>query len=540
MGVLRAWAGLKNYVTLKRVRLTKRLKLIAARLAPPKGELVHVPEVHIDADAYYARPVMLPYMVKAAGPAAVSKFLTEAKAYYRGQFDDPYRSSLDAPVSMPVEDPLEEWDYTTRRDVLTNCHAAYHRNPVAKRAIDLTQQFAVGKGHTVTAKNKEVQAVIDAFRANPENAIQQHERTLLRDLQVDGELFIRFFSSGGEVIMVALPPWYVVEIDTDPEFFRRVRQYHVQYSNPISGEAVDRWIPAGEVLHVPINNHSYELRGRPDLYVILPWLKAYKDWLEDRYRQNKWRGALLWWVKVTGAAAGTIAAKVAQWRNPPTSGSAYVSSDREEVQALTNPAGASDVSEDGRQIRIMAAMGIGLAEYMLGDGENANLATATAQQLPTLWKFTDAQEIMSEMVWTPIYKRVITEAVNAGKLPAEVEVQDADGDPVPDVDPVPAEEAFTVEYYELQSSDPKTMVEAIALDLSNELVSLETARGMRGYDHVMEAKRLQTERETMRDEIAQGLRMAPPGMEPGGENEQDEDEQDTDKGKGVNANDEAA
>lgn len=525
MGVLRAWAGLKY-------RVARRVRLWLVRQETPDGQIARQPEAFIDADAYYARPVMLPYTIKAAGPAAVSKFLTEAKAYYRGQFDDPYRSALDAPVSMPVEDPLEEWDYTTRRDVLTNCHAAYHRNPVAKRAIDLTQQFAVGKGHTVTAKNKDVQKVIDAFRANPENALHQHERTLLRDLQVDGELFIRFFSQGGEVIMVALPPWYVVEIDTDPEFFRRVRQYHVQYGNPINGEAVDRWIPAVEVLHVPINNHSYELRGRPDLYVILPWLKAYKDWLEDRYRQNKWRGVLLWWVKVAGAAAGTIAAKVAQWRNPPTSGSAYVSSDREEVQALTNPAGASDVSEDGRQIRIMAAMGIGLAEYMLGDGENANLATATAQQLPALWKFTDAQQIMAEMVWTPIYKRVILAAVDAGKLPAEVEVQDTDGDPVPDTDPVPAEEAFTVEYYELQSGDPKTMAEAIALDLSNELVSLETARGLRGYDHVMEEKRLQTERETMRDEMAQGLRMAPPGIDqPGMNGDGDEQDEEPDAGQ---------
>ena len=27
---------------------------------------------------------------------------------------------------------------------------------------------------------------------------------------------------------------------------------------------------------------------------VLPWLKAYWDWMEDRARQNHWRGSLLW------------------------------------------------------------------------------------------------------------------------------------------------------------------------------------------------------------------------------------------------------
>jgi hypothetical protein len=517
-------------------RLSKALKVRRARQASVDGKMLQAPDMFADEDRIYTRPAFLPASIKEQGAHAVEAYLSEARAYYRGQFDSPYRSSLDMPVSMPTEDPLEEWDWQTRRDVLTNCHAAYHRNSIAKRAVDLTQQFAVGKGHTVAAQNADVQELIDDFRANPDNAIHEYERTLLRDLQIDGELFIRFFSENGETVIVPVPPWHIIEIDTDPEFFRRVNRYHLQFtrvtanSNTVPQQpTVDTWIPAEDMLHVPINNHSYELRGRPDLYVILPWLKAYKHWLEDRVRQNRWRGALLWWVQIAGAAAGTIAKKVNQWSTPPTSGSSYVSSDKETVTALQNSPGAPDVSEDGRQVRMMCATGVGLAEYMLGDGENANLASATAQQLPALWKFTDAQQLMAEMVWGPIYKRVIQNAVANGDLPDEVRVEDDEGDPVMQVDAdgneteqfIPATESFTVEYYEVLADDPKTMAEALAIDMSGGLVSVETARGQRGYDHNIEEKRLRKEEQDERDRVAQGTAVDVP---PGGDGMDDEAE----------------
>jgi hypothetical protein len=484
------------------------------------SQIVNAPEYRIDDDGYYRRPLMLPYSVTAGGAGAVQAYITEARAYYRGQFDDPYRSSLDAPVTMPVEVPLEEWDFATRRDVLTNCHAAYHRNPIAKRAVDLTRQFAVGKGHSVTCQNRDVQAVIDEFRQNEENNVYGYDRTFLQDLQVDGEIFIRFFDSAdGQTVIVPIPPWYIVEIRTAPGFFRRVEAYHLQYpdtnvhDSAAEPQYVDEWIPAADVLHVPINNHSYELRGRPDLYPVLPWLKAYKNWLEDRARQNKWRGALLWWVKVSGASVNAVGSKAAQWSQPPTPGSAYVSTDKEEVTALSNSVGAPDVAEDGRQIRIMAAAGLGVPEYMIGDGENANLATATAQQLPALWKFTDAQELLKEQVWTAVYRRVLRNAIAAGRLSAQVRVEDQDGDPVPDSNDaeqtIDTEKAFTVEYYDLQADDPKTMAEALALDMANDLVSRETARGLRGYEHAVEMKRLAREEDERAEKMGAGQLLRP-------------------------------
>jgi hypothetical protein len=492
---------------------------------PIDPQMIRPPESGIDDGVDYRQPVVIPWHVSRE-PQAVLAHLEGTQSYsdqtlstYRFQFDGRRSQRYDGRVWMPIDDPLEEWDWDTRKEVLTNCHAAYHRNPIAKQAVDLTRRFVVGKGHTVSAKNRDVQDVIDRFRANKENYIHGYDRSFIQDVQVDGELFVRIFSDGGEVVIAPIPPWYVRGAETEPGFMRRVRYWILEYVQ--NGELIQERVPSDDVIHIAINNHSYELRGRPDLFVILPWLRAYNEWLVDRARQNKWRSALLWVVKVAQTAPGILAKVRAAWRKPPTPGSVAVVPDSVDVDAVTNSINANDASEDGRQIKMMSAVGVGIPEYMLSDGENANLASATAQQLPALWKFTDGQQLMAEQVWTPIYRRVIQAAVDAGELPEIVPVEDVDGDVVPDSEPMAAVDAFAVGYYELQSDDPKTLAEALGTLIDRRVMSIETARERAGLDHHEEEKRIEREEVARRDAYEQGRDFNIP-------NTNQQDEQDTD------------
>lgn len=488
--------------------MLKRFLTWRRRTPPPcpaaadVGQVVEPPHTDpLDDGVDYRRPAAVPWYVDRS-PAALRAYLAERGpddaarvASYRFQFDGQRSTRYDGRVWMPVEDPLEEWDWPTRKEVLTNCHAAYHRNPLAKAAVDLTRRFVVGQGHTVTALNRDVQAVLDRFRANPENNIHGYDRAFIQDVQIDGELFVRVFSAGGETVIAQVPPWYVRGAHSAAGFLRRLQSWTLEWAQ--DGELLREDVPADDVIHVAINQHGYELRGRPDLYVILPWLRAYNEWLVDRARQNKWRSALLWLVQVASSVPGTLAKVRAAWRKPPTPGSVAVVPDNVQVSALNNPVAANDASEDGRQIKLMSAVGVGVPEYMLSDGENANLASATAQQLPALWKFTDGQQLMAEQVWTPIYRRVIQAAIDAGELPAEVPLHDMDGQPVVDTHGAPrlvsALAAFEVSYYELQAGDPKTLAEAIALLTERGLMSLETGRNRLGLDPVAEDQRLARE-----------------------------------------------
>jgi hypothetical protein len=281
------------------------------------------------------------------------------------------------------------------------------------------------------------------------------------------------------------------------------------------------------MLHVTINNHGYELRGRPELYALLPWLRAYKEWLENRARQNHWRNALLWWVKVATSAPGVIAQKLAQYRRPPSPGSVLVTSDKEEWSALTNPTGGSDAAEDGRQIKLMVAAGFGLPEYFLADGSNTNLASATKQQLPALTTFGEMQRVMIEEVWTPVFKRVIQNAIEAGKLPAECPVEDEEGDPV-EGETCATEDAFEVSYEPLQQADISSIATAMQIALNQGLVSKETARREFGFDSGIEEKRIARERKEDMGAMARGEMPMPPNMTDPNMAMPDENEEDDD------------
>ena len=229
----------------------------------------------------------------------------------------------------------------------------------------------------------------------------------------------------------------------------------------------------------------------------MPWRKAYKDWLENRARQNHWRSVFLWDVSLKDATPQQVASKRAQYKQPPSPGSLTIHNDKEVWEPKENKSNANDVSEDGRQIKLMAAVGAELPEYMLSDGENANKATSNAQQLPALRKFTDFQDIMIYQTWRPVYDTVLKNAVAAGVLPEEVEEQDADGKPITDeiglTKMLKVCDAYEVLGPEIESDDPKTLSEALTTYNGLGIISKETTASRAGFDYRKELKNIRRE-----------------------------------------------
>lgn len=475
----------------------------------------------IDDGVDYSLPLVVPDWATPEQKAAlVQGALTEANAAYHFQFDRPYLYN-ENPSQFPTESPLREWDQTMRREVISRSHLAYARNPLAKRAINLTTEFVMGDGLTITYSNQDVKKVIEDFRANRENDVEGYEKSLCTDLQLDGEVFIQFFKDDqGQTVIVPIPPWEIIWIVSEMGFRRRVESYH-RIGNQSTGfpgnmESLNVDIPAEQVLHVAINRHSYEVRGKAELFVILPWLKAYKDWLENRARQNYYRGAIIYDVTLDDAQPSQVSAKRAQYKQPPSPGSIAIHNSKEHWAIQESKVGAADVAEDGRQIKLMSAVGKGVPEYMLSDGENANLASATAQQLPALRTFGSFQDVMVGQMWKPVYQQVIRNAVLAGILKEMVEQQDTDGDPVKDkkgaTKMIKAEDAFDVVPPELESDDPKNLAQALQIATGEGWVSDETASGRMGFEYDLEQKKI--EKKLARDQERQAQGLMPSGFNP--------------------------
>lgn len=498
-------------------KLRRRLATLIALLnSEPAGGIVP-PAYEIDDGVDYGVPTVVPDNLTEEARADHIKKIREASADFHFQFDKNY-TGTNTPYNQLTADPLREWDFQTRREILSRTHMAHERNPLAKSAVGITTMFAVGNGMSITYRNSQVEKIIESFRTNPENSIEDYEKEFCADLQVDGELFIHFYDDGlGNTTIVPRPPFHIDWVQTDVNFKKRVIAYHMnaQLTNGANANFETRTvyedIPAEQVLHVAINKHSYEVRGRPELFVILPWLKAYKDWLENRARQNHWRGAMLWDVTLEGATPQQVSAKRGQYKQPPSPGSLVIHNEKEKWSAVSNDIKAGDAAEDGRHIKLMTAIGMKLPEYMLGDGANSNLASSKSQQTPALKKFSDFQDIMVNKLWVPIYDRVIENAIKAGVLPEMVEEEDADGEPILDADGLPkmirAVDAYDVSAPELESDDPKNLADALAVAASQGWLSQEGAATQMGYDYYIEQKKIKREQQAAKMATMQGAGM---------------------------------
>jgi hypothetical protein len=114
---------------------------------------------------------------------------------------------------------------------------------------------------------------------------------------------------------------------------------------------------------------------------------------------------------------------------------------------------ANDASEDGRQIKLMVAVGATLPEHYLADGDNGNRATASEMSLPTLLKFKRRQRVIKYMLRL-ILDRVIAEARRAGRLGSRIDT------------------SYEITFPEIDSGEHNTLAQAL-----NWLVpALKTAR----------------------------------------------------------------
>src|SRR5690606_7487141 len=150
------------------------------------------------------------------------------------------------------------------------------------------------------------------------------------ELSRSGELFLALFTDGmtGACYLRALPAAQIDEIVWQEGDYRS----ELAYRDTSAGIGNVRWwksplhedarLPAGAaepvLLHYAVNRPVGALRGESDLAPILPWLRRYTRWLEDRVRLNASMRAFLWIVHAPARLRSTLEER---YRTPPEPGS---------------------------------------------------------------------------------------------------------------------------------------------------------------------------------------------------------------------------
>lgn len=278
---------------------------------------------------------------------------------------------------------------------ITDARDAWRNNPLARRLVGLQVGYVVSDGLGLSSSYAPLKKYLRDWTDHPQNNLRLRQAALYEELVRAGELFVTLHTNRADGIAYvrAIPASRIDIITHQPGDYEAELTYHevVPIDDPDYDKGGRIWLnPAhpdahkkdGDnippvMLHYAINRPVGALRGESDLTNILPWLRRYNRWLEDRVRLNAAMRAFLWLVKVPGRL---MAAKAEQYRQPPEPGTVIIAEQgAEEWQALNPAVNAGDASLDGRAIKYMVLAGsTGFALTDLGQGEDANLATAKA------------------------------------------------------------------------------------------------------------------------------------------------------------------
>jgi hypothetical protein len=356
-----------------------------------------------------------------------------------------------------AELPMEE-----RRKLIRIARQFWVKDPLMHQAVSLTTNYTFGEGLRHSSNLEDVTAEVDSFWTDEDNQLEltayQAQEQKSNELQVDGEIFfVLFVDEDYRVKVRTLPPEEITEIICSPDDHRRPLYYERKHA-PVTYDmtrknwktgatqttyyadwrnyAPGKWgefdrgveLQEGLIYHVALNRISWQKRGYTEMYPALDWAKAHRQLLQDWVTIVKAYSTLAWKAKITGddprdferirsrikAMMPSFTGQQGESWAPSGTAGVQVENDDVTLQPIKT-AGMATSPSDAREIRLMAGAGMGIMEHYFGDAGNANLATATAMELPMLKKFAARQRLW-ESVYTNILGYVIQKGIEAGRI----------------------------------------------------------------------------------------------------------------------------
>ncbi len=409
--------------------------------------------------------------------AGRTQFVTSFKESFISTdvYSDPLKTVEDAGWANLTTDPLSlqtgrDMAPQDRRIVIARARQYWRMYPLAKQAIRLFTTYVLGQGVSYHADDDSVQKVLDDFWNDPDNRLSlttaPAQKTLLTRLRVDGEIIVYLFTDKetGRVKVRVGEPLEIDDIIPDPEdearplyykrrWTKRTYDYkdtgtwqpgtmQTDYYAAIDNAALPHKPPQlnkdAVILHIKIN--ALGQRGISDLYAALDYLSVHRTYIEDIATFMHSKASVAWVKKVKGGAnqvnasaaldrssasgpLGALGARSYESNPPPATASTKVLNPAVDLQGLTMDSGVAGSEAGGRMLMTQVGAATGIMLHYFGDGGDANLATATAMDLPMLKLFEDGQEEFKDMLLA-IFTYVVLQAVKAGTLDGTIEERD--------------------------------------------------------------------------------------------------------------------
>lgn len=333
----------------------------------------------------------------------------------------------------PVTRQLYWQDYF---EMSAKAFEAYNHDPLTWRAVQLQQEFVLGKGIVVRWKKANgqthdaAQAVWDEFWKR--NKMNDRLSAIVRDACVLGELFLRYFPFAGQprkLVIRSLDPATIYDIITDPEDFETVFAYHQQYQTPYQLYAPKQSTPTGgqpaspygpsqpgqitkfvirqilpeSVDHYRLNVGNSERRGRSDLYPSLSWIQRLRHYLTTKVIRSDMLARIAWDLTVSGNASDVAQTRAKLFPNgqPPAPGTVFAHADGTSLAAVEpgrEPTG-SNIDPTFIALANMVCAGPGVpVDWLIQIFRGGTAANALVATEPAAKRLEDRQDWVGNVV----------------------------------------------------------------------------------------------------------------------------------------------
>jgi hypothetical protein len=317
---------------------------------------------------------------------------------------------------------------------------AWRFNPMARRVIGVIVSQVVGDGINITSEDEKVAKAVAELWSHPSNRVLHEQGEWCAELARGGEIFMVIFPdpTGGPPVIRALTGSEIAEIEWARfgmyEDYRTELRYRQPPRNDYQLDAdqdgtwwlhpcalehpkANEWLKGESpttvplMMHFAVNRPVGAMRGEGDLTPVRHWLRRYQVWLEDRIRANAAARQFSWQVFVQEEEKQKWESKLME--KPPGSGTVLIMTDgQERLEAVSPNISANGAKDDGRALRWMIASGgPGMSLLDFGEGEDSNLATATAMSKQRHRFLRQRQDYFADML-----AEVTILALKMGKL----------------------------------------------------------------------------------------------------------------------------
>lgn len=328
--------------------------------------------------------------------------------------------------------------------MLQVCYFLAVTTPFGKRIVEILTDYTLGKGVRVTAKDPRVQQVIDDFWNDEVNDMDANIESWSDEKTIFGELCIPVAVNpvSGRVRLGYIDPMNIdtiqfAEMATADGTASINLPYAVRLRREV-GEVLQKPMLLvrriddpndenygrlnGECFYFTLNKVKSASRGFSELFALADWIDLFDQMIFDFGDKVRFLNSFVWHYVMTGAGPKEVAEyKDKLTKDPPRQGGVVVTNERVAITAQTPDFKGQDMAAGAGMVKKYGLGGAGIPPVLMGDGDDANRASALEMNAPFTKKIQKRQNLLSRCIKS-VLNFVLDCAQRAGVLPAGIDL----------------------------------------------------------------------------------------------------------------------